>query len=126
MIIDGTFQNGNWMPDNLPLWERLSRSYSGIRMTMDIKPFKKKRTLKENNYYWGVIIKHISDFTGMTPEEAHDSMRWKFLRKIEKGIETVESTTDLTTDRAEWYYMQIRIFFNSEFGVMIPLPNEVL
>ena len=62
----------------------------------------------------------------MTPDEAHEAMKWKFLRITKKGIETVKSTADdsFTTTDAEYYYDQIRIFFASEFGLILPMPNE--
>ena len=83
----------------------------------------KPRSLKENNYYWGIVLTLLAEATGFTPEEAHDAMRWKFLRKGQR-FETVRSTTGLTTNEFEEYLEKIRLFAAQELNCIIPLPNE--
>ena len=81
--------------------------------------------MNQNSYYWTVTVQIISDWTGYTPDEAHEMLKWKFLRREEAGKPpTVRSTADLTTSEAEDYYEQIRRWAGSE-GVRIPMPNEI-
>ena len=91
----------------------------------------KKRSIPENNYYWGVIIemlyKHSNRFAGYTKQEIHDALRWQHLRIERIGKPpSVRSTADesFTTKDAEEYYEMIRIEASVEDGITIPLPNE--
>jgi hypothetical protein len=91
------------------------------------------RTTPENRYYWGVIVKLISDELGYTPEETHEILKHKFLKeiiklKIRSGIELAEitkSTTSLTTIDFETYLRQIREWASIDMGLWLPLPNEL-
>jgi hypothetical protein len=84
-----------------------------------------KRSLPQNNYYWGVIIDISRDYFGYSSDEMHEAFKWKFLRQGSPDLPTVRSTAskDFTTRDAEDYYEQIRIFM-AGYGVIIPLPKE--
>lgn len=85
------------------------------------------RSDKENRYYWAVIVKTLADFCGYTSEEMHEALKWQFLKVVTPGKPNkVRSTSDLTTVEAEEYYESIRQWAAQEYGVIIPLPNEVL
>lgn len=84
----------------------------------------KPRSLRENNYYWGVVIALISEWCGYTPEETHDALRAMFLKA--GGLEQMPrifSTTSLTTVEMEDYLRRVREWAAHQ-GVFIPLPNE--
>ena len=87
----------------------------------------KQRSVQQNAYYWGVVIYELSGYTGFTSDEMHEALKWQFLRiHSERGdIDSVKSTTDLSTTEFEDYLEQIRIWAASEFGVVIPEPNEI-
>ena len=92
---------------------------------------KKVRSHDQNAYYWGVVLKLICDFTGDMPEDMHNALGIKFLKKITKsGLETRRSTADLETMEFEEYLSQIRAWSSipadqGGLAVFIPLPNEV-
>lgn len=90
-----------------------------------IKTPKKPRSLNENNYYWGVVVQMISDETGFTPEEAHEAVKWLFLRKQVGNIFTVKSTAILNTLEFEEYVENVRRWAQNELNLRIPLPNEI-
>lgn len=94
-----------------------------VEITIDKR--RNRRSTLENNYYWGVVVEIISDWTGFTPEEAHDALREKFLSNYskERGLSCIKSTAALTTVEFESYMSAIRQWA-SEQGVFIPLPNE--
>lgn len=80
----------------------------------------------QNRYYYGVIIKFISEFTGHTPEEVDSIMKWKFLKKFDdKGLEYVPSKNDLTTKEREDYHDKCRRWAAIVLELNIPMPNEV-
>lgn len=92
-----------------------------------------QRSIEQNRYYWGVVIKILSEATGYTGDEIHEILKQLFLSKrvyfkTKKGVEVhkiPQSTTGLTTAKMEEYLSQIRQWASIELGVYIPLPNEV-
>ena len=95
------------------------------RVELIVKRPRKDRSQKENKYYWAVIIQMISDELGYTPEEAHEALKFHFLRDESRKLPTVKSTADLSTVEFESYLSQIRQWASAEMGIYIPLPNEV-
>lgn len=39
------------------------------------------RSVQQNRYYWGVVLRVLADYTGYSVDELHDVMRAKFLPK---------------------------------------------
>jgi hypothetical protein len=85
---------------------------------------KKGRSLNQNNYYYGVIIQLIVDFTGEDASVVHEYLKWQFLRDDSTPISRTKSTTNLSTVEAEDYYMKCRRWAFDTFGIFIPIPNE--
>lgn len=87
----------------------------------------KQRSLKENNYYWGVVIETLVEQseTGYEPEDWHDILKNKFLMYVnDQGFTRTRSTTSLTTEEFERYLEKIRMWAAQELSVLIPLPKE--
>jgi hypothetical protein len=88
------------------------------------------RSVEQNNYYWGVVLKILSEHFGYIglgeKEELHDSLRTMFLVRTTKlGLKVVESTTKLDTELFERYLQAVRDWAIQEHQCFIPLPNEV-
>ena len=66
----------------------------------------------------------MGDELGYNQEETHEALKWKFLRKGGK-LETVKSTTSLTTTEFETFLELVRIWAITDMGITIPLPDEV-
>ncbi len=95
-----------------------------------IRKPRKKRSLQENAYYWGVIIYMISQETGEDTNRVHEALKIKFLKDHfgdipSEKLWTVKSTADLNTSEMEEYLANIRQFAAQELNMYIPLPNEV-
>lgn len=86
----------------------------------------KKRSLSQNAYYWGVVVKIIADHTGYTSHEVHQVLADEFLRyfSAEAGRQFTRSTTDLDTLDFEKYLENCRRWATN-MDLVIPLPNEV-
>ena len=92
-------------------------------------------TLPMHRYYFGVIIEILSEHTGYTKEQVDKLLKEKFLFEIlhiptKFGIQEVKivrSKTELTTQEANEFYSQIRIWASCELepSCWIPEPNEV-
>lgn len=91
---------------------------------------KQKRSINQNSYYWGVVLKLIGDELGYFVEDMHKTFATMFLKQIikigDEEIETYKSTTKLKTDEFEEYLQKIRMFASSELDIIIPLPNEII
>jgi len=90
----------------------------------------KIRSVEQNNYYWGVVIKMIGEETGCPTkadqEDLHKQLSAMFLVKRGKFGTYVESTTRLETDIFERYLQALRDWALEFHGIRIPLPNEVV
>lgn len=106
-------------------FDRIILSLRPKRHVMTIEEYRRNRSSEQNRYYWGIIMKMISDETGYLPDEVHQLMAQKFLGTYEKNGHTfVKSTTRLNTAEMEEYHSQIRMFASMELHLYIPLPNE--
>ena len=97
---------------------------------LDIGNVSKDRSLPQNNYYWGVLIRMISDEIGMTPDTCHEMLKWKFLRSEYRCDDVVyeyaRSTTSLDTKEFSDYCEKLQMWAASELNLNIPNPNEVI
>lgn len=98
------------------------------------------RTLRANNYYWGVIVEVLSEHTGYTPDEIHDYCKRHFLPReharddlviINTNGEQVETFCQgaLTTTRlnkVDFYEFceRIRVWAEQDVLLLIPTPQE--
>jgi hypothetical protein len=88
------------------------------------------RSAQANAYYWGVVVKLLSEHTGSTPDEMHDILKMRFLSKEvalrrQNGEVVAEfviggSTAQLNTVEFYDYVEQIRQFAFDELDVDIP------
>jgi hypothetical protein len=86
---------------------------------------KRQRSNNQNEYYWGCVLKLISEHTGDTVEDLHDHFRIRFLMRGVK-LDSPRSTTSLSTSEFEEYLSKIRHFAQMDLQVFIPLPHENL
>ena len=100
------------------------KSLDGKFIQLVVRRYRTNRSNNQNKYYWGVVIKILGDELGYMPDEMHEALKWKFLRKGGK-LETVKSTSSLTTIEFEEYLELIRIWALRDLEIAIPLPNEV-
>jgi len=112
--------------DKPELRKFLKRFRNGDDLEVEIRTPKKDRSLEQNAYYWGVIIKTLGDHFGYEKEEMHEALKWHFLRKHESPLPTVKSTTRLNTKEFVDYIERIQRWASIEHGVYLPDPNEGL
>jgi hypothetical protein len=86
---------------------------------------KKTRSLNQNKYYWGVVVKILSMHTGYTSDETHQELARMFLSYQNGKKRFVKSTAKLNTFEFEQYTEKCRQWAWQEMNVHIPLPNEV-
>jgi len=102
------------------------------KQVVQIKKHQKNRSTRENAYYWGVIVKELSNWSGYDPDQMHEVLKMKFLRedKVIKStgelVPGFKSTKDLSVPEFEAYCENIRIWAISELEVYLPLPGETI
>jgi hypothetical protein len=104
---------GNNKPNLIKQIEALSPTE---RFSVEIKPYKSKRSSEQNSRYWALVTglgKHI----GYTPDETHDILRFKFLRNaIEingERLPLLRTTTKLNTAEFTDYMDAVERFGHS-------------
>ena len=80
------------------------------------KQEKSIRSLAQNKYYFGVIVKMIWDYHWYTPVETHE------LLKLTCWLET---TVWLSTDEFSFLCNIIRDLWKTKYDFYIPKPNEL-
>jgi hypothetical protein len=92
---------------------------------------KKNRSLNQNRYYHGVIIKILCGHTGFRPYEMHEYIKRKFNPVIVTDPETGEqmetggSTAEMNTKQFTDFIDEIRDWSFNNLGCYIPEPGEV-
>lgn len=117
------------------------RMFAGQNIEVRIRRKRKRRSVQENNYYWGCIVvaflAAFRDFDpemGWTAEMVHEELKRRFLPRVREWGQTVlptgeivdepMTTTKLTTVEAEDYYEHCRKWGAQDLDIIIPLPNE--
>jgi hypothetical protein len=80
---------------------------------------RKPKSDQQHRYYFGVIVKIISEWTGYDTIETHELLKAMFLPYGHK------SSMTLSTVEVEEMNTNIRQYFLINHEVMIPLPNEI-
>lgn len=96
-----------------------------------VRAYRNTRSLNQNRYYHGVVVKLIADHTGQPADDIHEILKARsvitktcvsFKGKV-YGI--TKSTTSLTTTEMEEYLSDCRKWAWDELEIAIPIPNEV-
>lgn len=86
-----------------------------------------QRSGAQNRYYWGTVVRQLSEHTGYEPEEMHEVLKLKFnCRRVEVGGEEMEiggTTTKMDTAEFNAYIEQIQRWAAQELNVILPDPE---
>lgn len=103
----------------------------GEKLEVIVRKRKSQRSIRQNKYYFGVVLKLIAEDQSEDINYVHWCMSDKFLKRVEfnrltkKETIYTPSTTKLKTDQFEKYLEAIRKWASKELNIYIPLPNEV-
>ena len=110
------------------LWDLLKNQKNGAWVTIE----RTTRTQSQNKYYWGVVVKLISEETGMNQHEVHKELAERFLpiffrdRHKLKEVILAGKTSHLTIDKFKDYIDVCVAFAVIELDIYIPSPNEII
>ena len=106
------------------------RRTKGKLITITYKAVLPTRSLLQNKYYWGVVIKILSKEIGYAPDYMHEYMKQEFLWTDDqdmpdgKTAKITHDTKNLTTVQFEDYIYKIRQWADEFLMIDIPLPNQ--
>lgn len=112
-----------------PVWYQNSLNTKfkpGENVSVIITTQKPKRSVRQNNYYWGVFLPAIAEETGeRNLDRLHELFKGLFLTKeivmvLGKPVRMEKSTTELSTLEFSQYIMAIE----AETGVAAPPTGE--
>lgn len=102
----------------------------GKLFTLTLEIIRPTRSIMQLRYYFGVVVKILSEETGYTPEVMHEHLKKIFLGYKEYDMPDgtthiqIESTKGKTTVEFEDYLKEIRQWSGEFLNCYIPLPNE--
>jgi len=85
----------------------------------------KKISDPQRKYYFGVLVKEISDYTGYSKDWTHRKLGWLFRQEKSKGTPFVKSLTSLSTTETEEQNEAIRRWAAETLELSIKTPNEI-
>ena len=94
--------------------------------------YRKKRSLPQNSYFWGVIVDMIHKDTGNESNDIHDVLCGECFGWQEYEVmglrkrRPVRGTSQLTVDEFVEFCEWCRAFAATNLGIVIPEPNEVM
>lgn len=115
------WRNQVYVDLNLPKFE-------GADGVLTIKKKWNKRSLNQNAYFW-LCMKVLSEYTGHTPEEMHVIVKGlyspkKIIKVGKKDYTIPKGTSELTKGEFVELMMHVNVLA-SEMGVVLPDPNDL-
>ena len=125
----GKVTNGKLVLDNEPAYQSHLLTLEG-EVELIARKRSKARSVRQNDYYWGVVLKCIADETGHSTDEIHELMKSMFLKDViivgNEPYITNKSTTRLTTKQFSTDYIErIKFWALDTINLNIPDPDEV-
>lgn len=109
---------------------------AGRRVTIEVRPDGRRRSLPQNSYYWGVVVGLVSDGIAeewgeiLTRGEVHELLKqqcnWteRVSQTTGESIREAQTTRNMTTTQFDEYLERCRRFAAEFLNVSIPMPNE--
>ena len=115
--------------DNTALWAYLWKFKPEDELIVTIERPKRQRSLRQNSYYWGVVLKVIASETGHSVEELHEIYKRMFLpRQIivykDKEYPIPGSTRESDSLEFSEYIERVRAEA-ATLGIRIPSPDQI-
>lgn len=128
-----SIEDGKLVLDDSYTFKTAMWRFRNGRVTLTVEQGKDRRSAAANRFYWGVVIKLIAEETGQDPQDIHDDLRDRFLRKTilytdkSTGLiherEFARGSSGLTVNEFYTFVEQARLFAAEFFGMRIPDPD---
>jgi len=119
---------------DLRAFEADLKRLEGERVVVTIRKLGAIRSRAANRYYWGCVLKILSEHTGHDAEDLHDWAKLTFLERepivlsdaygeIKSAAKLIPSTTGMTTAEFYEFVERLRRWAAVELGCEIPDPD---
>jgi len=108
---------------------KFAQSYkNGTNIDITVEKHKKKRSLRQNNYYFGVVCDIVGEHLGNLPNDQHKIFKQlhnsKLIEVNGQYIEVAQSTKDLSTEEFNKYVERCRLWASIDLNCPTPDPGE--
>ena len=130
----GEIRNGRLHLHNRRAFDEMVATLrDGWEVEIDIHRLRATRSRKQDKYYFGLVLKNLSEHTGISRDTLHEMMKVKFLSRSEvvldangdviEQIVLGRSIRPLKTDVFARYVDEIRQWAAEKLGLNIPDPD---
>ena len=131
----GEVKNGHLPPVVRQRIGSLLTRMEGKQISVRVAPYRRKRTLPQNNYYKGIVVPQFRDFINSFGNSASDDFADKVIKagvdftrdvKMPDGsvVKEPRSTTELDTKEMSEFTESAIAWIAMEWNLEILLPNE--
>lgn len=129
LVAHAELLEGGTVQYNSPSWVRgMLQQYDPCPIIVLFERVKASPTAEQWAYLWGVVYVEASRETGHTPEELHEIMKSKHLRRkmVFRGTEitTVQGASDLTMNELAEFITNV-IQTLAEMGIEVPPADKL-
>jgi hypothetical protein len=136
IVASGTVKDGHLFIRNRAAFDSsVAQFRDGTELEISVTRLRAARSILQNRYYFGVVVRLLSEHTGYSVDEIHDILKAKFLPKelavtnsngtIVDAFVIGGSTRQLSTTEFADYCARIQQWAAESVGVVIPDPHEV-
>lgn len=119
LFVGRVLEGGLLVLDRQKDYARHVRSFAGQHVEVLLRRRRQKRSNHANRFYWGYVLTAIAEATGYTKDEAHDALKYQFLREDgDSPLVKVRSTTDLSVQEFSEYLERVMAFGATTFGIV--------
>lgn len=94
------------------------RAYAGQYVEVIVRRRREKRSAQANRFYWGYVLLEIAAAAGYTKDEAHDALKYEFLRDDGDGpLVKVRSSADLSVEEFSAYVERCMVLGATVYGI---------
>lgn len=108
--------SGKWISENPENFKHWLKKNINIKTVLKVKRWYQTRSLPQNNY-----MHYVFDL--IAKELGYEMADMKGYYKLLHGI---KKTSELTTVEQEDFMSKVRIHAQTEFNILVPLPNEII
>lgn len=99
-------------------YARYVRSFAGKYVEVTIRRQRTKRSNQANAFYWAYVLELIAEAAGYTKDEAHEALKYEFLREDGDGpLVKVKSTASLSTEDFSAYVERCMALGATHYGI---------
>ena len=127
-VFTGKARNGKMAWFNPAQVRNFFKQVEGKNLTITIDEVRKKRSINQNSYWWGVVCTMLAEYTGHTKEEINSLIEAMYLSEEvyiqEKGYVVSRHVKTLSTVEFNELKLKVQEWAALEFDLNIPDPDE--